>query len=281
MEKLSICVVCGSKNITKKTKINDHAFSNKEFGVSKCNSCLVLFTNPRPRKKELIKYYDLNKYDSYATPVGLWGGLYRFSQKINNYYKVGVLKKHHKGSLLDYGSGSGSFVEYSNQKGFVSMGYEPINKARTREVVNTDEYLNNKYDWITMWHVLEHTNNPTNTVKKLSGLLKKGGHIAIALPNNSSYDNFYYKNYWAGYDVPRHLFHFNRKSFFCFSKYLKLEIIEERPLLLDSIYVSMLSEKYKKNPLSYLFGFIVGLISNISALITGNYSSIIYILRKC
>ena len=281
METLSSCVICGSKNIINEIKVTDYAFTKEIFGISKCNSCLVLFTNPRPKTNKILKYYDLKKYDSYGKSIGLWGFIYNVSQKINNSYKIGVLKKYNKGSLLDYGSGEGSFVEYSNKKGFLSIGYEPINKTQKKEIKNTNEYLKNKYDWITMWHVLEHTNNPFNKIKKLSGLLKKGAHMAIALPNNNSYDNSYYKKYWAGYDVPRHLFHFNKKSFFNFTKNLKLEIIEEKPLFLDSIYVSILSEKYKKRPFYFILGFIVGFYSNISALITGNYSSIIYILRKC
>jgi SAM-dependent methyltransferase len=281
MKTLNSCLICRSKNIVNKTKTKDYAYTKEKFVISKCNSCFILFTNTRPDKEKILKYYPLNKYDSYGKSVGFLGYLYKVSQKLNNTYKTKILKKYKKGSLLDYGAGAGSFVEHTNKKGFISVGFEPINKTKKKGIINTNKYLKKKYDWITMWHVLEHIHNPVNKMKELSGLLEKGGHIAVALPNNDSYDNTYYKKYWAGYDVPRHLFHFNRKSFAYFSKDLKLEIIEEKPLFLDSIYVSILSEGYKKRPFSFIFGFFVGLFSNISALITGNYSSIIYILRKC
>ena len=53
----------------------------------------------------------------------------------------------------------------------------------------------------------------------------------------------------------------------------KLEKI--KPLLLDSYYISILSEKYKKNPLFLIFGGIRGAISNIKASKTGEFSSLI------
>ena len=112
-------------------------------------------------------------------------------------------------------------------------------------------------------------------------MLNKDGLIAIAIPNINSYDNIYYKNYWAGYDVPRHLFHFNPSSFEKLANFVDLKIINKKPLWFDSIYISILSEKYKKNKFSFISGFIRGFVSNLYAIKTGQHSSIIYILRKC
>ena len=53
-----------------------------------------------------------------------------------------------------------------------------------------------------------------------------------------------------------------------------------KPLLLDSYYISMLSEKYKKSSLFWLKGLIFGSISNFKALKTGEFSSLIYIIEK-
>jgi hypothetical protein len=105
--------------------------------------------------------------------------------------------------------------------------------------------------------------------------------MAVAIPNINSYDNIYYKKHWAGYDVPRHLFHFNSSSFKKLVSFANLKIINKKPLWFDSIYISMLSEKYKKNKFSFLSGFLRGFVSNLYAIKTGQHSSIIYILRKC
>jgi len=183
---------------------------------------------------------------------------------------------------LDYGSGSGSFVSHTQKRGYTSFGYEPINELKHNSVYKNKNIIKKqKYDWITLWHVLEHTHNPKDTLKDLKELLNKDGLMAVAIPNINSYDNIYYKNYWAGYDVPRHLFHFNASSFKKLAKFANLEIINKKPLWFDSIYVSVLSEKYKKNKFSFLSGFFRGFISNLYAIKTGQHSSIIYILRKC
>jgi hypothetical protein len=59
-----------------------------------------------------------------------------------------------------------------------------------------------------------------------------------------------------------------------------LEIRKNKTSLLDSYYISILSEKYKKNPLFFIFGGIRGAISNIKASKTGEFSSLIYIIKK-
>ena len=127
--------------------------------------------------------------------------------------------------------------------------------------------------------MLEHTKDPISLILSLKKLLNDGGKIIIGLPNYDSYDNFIYKGNWAGYDLPRHIYHFNRSSFAYFVEKTQMKIIETKPMIFDSFYVSMLSEQNKNNPFWFLFGFINGLISNLLGLFSKNYSSIIYIIK--
>lgn len=282
MEHLSNCLVCGSKKIINKKSLIDYSLTKETFSLYRCLSCGVDFTNPRPKKDRIKKYYDLKKYDSYNKKSGFFRFIYSFIQKLNNSYKTSLLKKYKIGSLLDYGSGSGSFVNHTQKKGYTSFGYEPINKLKHNTIHKKKTIIKKqKYDWITLWHVLEHTYDPKETLKNLKKLLNKGGLMAVAIPNISSYDNIYYNKHWAGYDVPRHLFHFNASSFEKLVTFSNLKIINKKPLWFDSIYTSMLSEKYKKNKFSFISGFLRGFVSNLYAIKTGHYSSIIYILRKC
>ncbi len=110
--------------------------------------------------------------------------------------------------------------------------------------------------------------------------MKKEGKVAVALPNVDSYDNTYYKKHWAGYDVPRHLYHFNNHSFGLLAKRAGLQIISKHPLFYDAFYVSILSERYKKTPFSFFIGFLVGCLSNLYASFNKKHSSIIYIMKK-
>ena len=282
MEHLASCLVCGSKKIINKKSLIDYSLTKEIFSLYRCLSCGVVFTNPRPKKNIIKKYYDLKKYDSYNKKSDSFAFLYRFIQKLNNSYKTNLLKKYKTGCLLDYGSGSGSFVNHTKKRGYSSFGYEPINNPKYNTIYKNKTVIKKqKYDWITLWHVLEHTHNPKKTLKSLISLLNKNGLMAIAIPNINSYDNIYYKNYWAGYDVPRHLFHFNPSSFEKLANFVDLKIINKKPLWFDPIYISILSEKYKKNKFSFISGFLRGFVSNLYAIKTGQHSSIIYILRKC
>ena len=110
--------------------------------------------------------------------------------------------------------------------------------------------------------------------------LKTKGLLIIAVPNHTSYDAEYYKEFWAAYDVPRHVYHFSKSGMEKLFNSEKWEMKKIKPLLLDSYYISILSEKYKKNPLFWLRGGIVGAISNFKASKTGEFSSLIYIIEK-
>jgi hypothetical protein len=95
-----------------------------------------------------------------------------------------------------------------------------------------------------------------------------------------SWDADYYREMWAAYDVPRHLYHFSRKAFTRLAEKHHFKITDILPLVLDAYYVSLLSERYKANRMPFVRAGLTGMISNIKAGKTGDYSSLIYILRK-
>ena len=272
------CALCGSNKTTPLERGVKDLVSLEVFDVYSCATCLVGYTNPIP--KNLEDYYNQENYDSYQKKKGVFSSIYSLIQRINNHYKVNIIKRYGVGSLLDYGAGSGNFVDHANRVGYKSIGFEPINKSLNKNITNNMAIIKkSKYKFITLWHVLEHTKKPKELLYNIKGLLSKGGKIMIAVPNNGSYDNIYYKKNWAGYDVPRHVFHFNKNSLKGLLSDVKLSVVGSKPLYFDSFYVSMLSEKQKKNPLWFVFGFFIGLASNISAFFTKKHSSIIYIIE--
>lgn len=272
------CALCGSNKTTPLERGVKDLVSLEVFDVYSCATCLVGYTNPIP--KNLEDYYNQENYDSYQKKKGVFSSIYSLIQRINNRYKVNIIKRYGVGSLLDYGAGSGNFVDHANRVGYKSIGFEPINKSLNKNITNNMAVIKkSKYKFITLWHVLEHTKKPKELLHNIKGLLSKGGKIVIAVPNIGSYDNIYYKKNWAGYDVPRHVFHFNKNSLMRLLSDVKLSVVGSKPLYFDSFYVSMLSEKQKKNPLWFIFGFFIGLASNISAFFTKKHSSIIYIIE--
>jgi hypothetical protein len=109
--------------------------------------------------------------------------------------------------------------------------------------------------------------------------LRPNGVMFVAVPNYQSFDATYYDCFWAAYDVPRHLYHFSKKSMANLMEVNGLKIVNTLPMWFDSFYVSLLSEKYKKNPLGPIAAFFIGMISNVIALFKGNSSSLIYVIK--
>jgi len=147
--------------------------------------------------------------------------------------------------------------------------------------VNIGSLPSASFDAISLWHVLEHFQDPFTYASEIVRLLKPGGVCFIALPNCSSFDAGFYKEFWAAYDVPRHLWHFTPATFKLFAEKSGFSIRSVRSLPLDVIYISMLSEKYKGSSLHFVRGIAIGAWFMVTSIFrkSGN-SSHVYILKK-
>ena len=134
-----------------------------------------------------------------------------------------------------------------------------------------------------MWHVLEHVPDLNKKFESIVAALKQNGTMFIAVPNHQSLDSKHYREKWAGYDVPRHLWHFTTESMTRFLSNHSLKLHKVIPMKLDALYVSILSEQYlagRRNPQTMFRGIMKGLQSNWSAARTREYSSHIYVAGK-
>ena len=131
-----------------------------------------------------------------------------------------------------------------------------------------------------MWHVLEHVPNLQEYIANLKRIVKPTGTIIIAVPNYKSYDAKYYNRFWAAYDVPRHLWHFSKTSIKRLFLDVDMELKKVKPMWFDSFYVSLLSEKYKNGKMSFVKGFFIGFVSNVSGLFNKEFSSHVYIIKN-
>ena len=137
----------------------------------------------------------------------------------------------------------------------------------------------NSFDAITLWHVLEHVHDLSSYVQQLKLLLKEKGKLFIAVPNYTSLDAKIYKEYWAAYDVPRHLYHFSPRSMQVLMEKNGLKIIEHKPMWYDSFYISVLSNKYKSGKNKWTAALWNGFRSNLKAMSNvKKCSSVIYIV---
>lgn len=269
--------------------VKDYLVSGESFNLIYDPDLDFLKTIPQPNSDDLPKYYESHDYISHTDEKkGLLSSLYQFvkSWSLKKKTKLIYNLNDGTGSLLDIGSGTGDFLKVAKDKGWEVSGMEPNKNAaklaseKGIQLKSTiDEFEGNQFDVITLWHVLEHIPNLEETILKLSNLVKPNGTLIIAVPNFNSFDSKYYGKYWAAFDVPRHLWHFSKKSMEkLFSKDFKLHKIE--PMIFDSFYVSLLSEKYKTGNKFSLKAFWIGLKSNLKAKTTKEYSSHIYCFKK-
>lgn len=289
------CPLCSSEETSLFLKVDDHFLSREKFFLSVCNNCGFIFTRDYPDERNIGKYYESDEYISHndSTP-GFSNILYRFLRKIMLKKKRNILRKYtglKKGSLLDIGSGTGHFLSEMKDSGWDVKGIEINIKAREYSVSRSgidvippseiSTISSGSFDCITMWHVLEHFDNPIEYMGQVHRILKPEGILIVALPNCSSLDAIHYKEFWAAYDVPRHLWHFNPKTFRLFAEKNGFEILSVRSLPLDVFYISMLSEKYKGIKLHFITGMIKGLwFSMLSSFKKEKSSSLIYMARK-
>ncbi len=273
--------------------VKDHSVSKESFNIMVCDNCNFHFTNPRPDKDEIGKYYESEEYISHSdkanSPINL---IYKIARKYALSTKkklINSVAKDKKGRILDYGCGTGYLLETMKSDGWKTFGIEPNDKARelasqkvkVKETIEQLDLKNKKFDIITLWHVLEHIHDLNSTIKTLKTILKEKGKIIIAVPNIESYEESIFGEEWAAYDVPRHLYHFSQDTMKTLMLKHGLKIKQIYPMKLDAYYISLLSNKYKFKKNKFLSSFITGYKSNTYANNNkNNYSSLIYVIKK-
>lgn len=285
------CPICNNTIFKPIVHAKDFTVTSETFTIQCCSRCGLLLTLPRPSPEDLERYYQSDNYISHTSRArNITDRLYILARKFTLKQKLSLVSKYSsKGKLLDYGCGTGDFLLTAAKNTWQTWGVEPSTSVAKKDpalhiVSSLDQILPSEFDAITLWHVLEHIPNLNETIGQLRERLSKHGTIFIAVPNYKSFDGTHYQESWAGYDVPRHLWHFSRDTMVKLLEKNSLKLIKIKPMFLDSIYVSQLSEKYKdhnnSSMLSFLKGTVMGLRSNLSAINTGEYSSLIYILKK-
>ncbi|WP_027065515.1 class I SAM-dependent methyltransferase [Maribacter sp. Hel_I_7] len=271
-----------------KFKTKDYLVSQENFNLIFDKESDMLITEPQP--KNLEKYYDPKNYISHSDDKNSFiEKVYQQVKKITLNKKVKLIDQYSldEKSLLDIGCGTGEFLAYAKNKNWNTVGVEVNQNARNKAsnknlkiYKSLEDLPNRQFNIISLWHVLEHLPNLNEKISLIKTKLDDNGTLIIAVPNYKSYDAKHYKEFWAAYDTPRHLWHFSQDAIKILFKKHNFKVTKTLPMYFDSFYVSLLSEKYKNGKSNYLKAFYRGLMSNIKAKSNGEYSSLIYILKK-
>ena len=249
------CPVCGGQDLESFLQVKDHSISGESFEIMRCSDCGLGITQRHPDRDSIDKYYASEDYISHSdTAKGVVNRLYHAVRSFMLGRKQELVDKHaSKGKLLDIGAGTGYFAAHMKGAGWDVIGLEPDEGARQVARENFDLKMNDiaelynlpdrSFDVVTMWHVLEHVHNLNGDLDEITRVLKLSGTLVIAVPNPTSSDAGKYKEAWAAFDVPRHLWHFSPESMNLLLGNHGFELIETRSMPFDAFYVSMLSEK--------------------------------------
>ena len=270
-------------------RVKDHLVSGEEFSLVHNKQFNALATAPKPSLVEIAGYYESDEYLSHSDQHrSFFSRIYALVRGVNLRTKKKWVEDHVNapGRLLDVGTGVGHFLDVMragrwNVQG-IEVGDRPRAIAQAKGHVVHAQWagvLGEKYDAVTLWHVLEHLDDLESRIADLGSLVDENGFLIVAVPNYRSFDARHYKAFWAGYDVPRHLWHFEQASM----HHLfvdQFDLIDKKFMWFDSFYVSYLSHYYKTNNKRSVTPFFVALWSNLRTLWDGECSSIAYIYQK-
>jgi SAM-dependent methyltransferase len=180
MESVDVCCVCQSRDIQQ---------LDSDCNLCGCRQCGYVFDSPRPCQEQIIEFYSrTGKYDSWIRESDARDDLWKRRLKM-------LLRHRAEGNLLDIGAGIGQFLHhacpYFTRVSGTEVSSSAARVARERYALEIHTGLVEElslpaasFDNITLFHVLEHVPDPAMLARKCHDLLKPGGVLVIAVPND-------------------------------------------------------------------------------------------------
>ncbi len=230
------CPVCLHGNATSFASARDRLFGLAPgvFRLYRCSWCLSVFQHPMPGGSEIRGFYPGNYW--WEEEQRGEGRGKRFVARLERAYREFVTLDHVRylltcarrspGSgrlLLDVGCGSGTFLHLARQRGFTAHGMDlspqAVSAARRQYGLDVRQgaiggtaWGGSRFDFVTMFHVLEHLTDPRDALNFAAAHLNPGGSLIIQVPNADSLQAHLFGTRWYGLDVPRHTVNFTRKG---------------------------------------------------------------------
>jgi len=292
----SRCLICHFSQHDFYMQVPNRFNPAETFPLVRCSQCGFIFLYPRPDEREIVNFYEDEDYQPHQKdPKSFSEYVYQRVRIWNNRYKRRLIENLiSRGSILDYGCGTGEFLLEMQHAGWVTYGFEPAPKANKiaqqygLTVLESPDQLEATIDVVTLWHVLEHLHQPDTLLNKLKKQLSSDGLFIIAVPNPTSIDSRMFRNSWVAYDAPRHLYHFRPKDIESLLHSIGFKIIEYKGLYFDPWYNALLSaalESRNKSIMNRIFLILKGFIAASLAFGEGlvfkkKNSSVIYIAKQ-
>lgn len=239
------CKICESKNTAPyHTAVPGHNI-NRAYDILRCQNCGTCFTSPQLSKAETEAYYD--QQEVAFNGAGGNGLITEYKKDRTSYWKqlgylsrVGEIKRvrPEAKSMLDVGCGAGIFLDCVRENGLSVYGLElsawgqttakkdlglRVLKKRLADLRKSDIPM---VDVVTMYDVLEHSDDPLRDLRIVRGLLKPGGILVLNFPNIDSYIARLTQKHWNKLIPPNHTFHFSPQSARFLAKQSGMKLLE-------------------------------------------------------
>jgi 2-polyprenyl-3-methyl-5-hydroxy-6-metoxy-1,4-benzoquinol methylase len=216
------CPICLSEEIRELFTLFDDRYGYQgKYPLFKCKKCKHIFLNVNFTKESLESLYT-----KYYPRSELILGNYRAKKKIK-WFKCWLDGA--KGAafrwvpekirILDIGCGFCETLGYHKDRGCDVYGVEADeNVRRVAEkygynihigIFDPNRYEQDYFDYVTMDQVMEHIADPVETMRGISGILKKGGRLIVSTPNAGGWGAKIFRRRWINWHAPYHLHHFS------------------------------------------------------------------------
>ncbi|MGI8640265.1 MAG: class I SAM-dependent methyltransferase [Pyrinomonadaceae bacterium] len=236
------CCICETGDAEKIGAGEDFEYrtSGDVFAAMQCNSCGLVYLNPRPDVSEFETIYPPT-YHAFDFSEKDFGIVYKIRSRLEakrllswcedlpsdaRILDVGCGDGFHLKLLRDYGKKSWQLEGVDLDKRAVEMAEKSGLKVHPGSVEELD-LPENSYDLAFMIQTIEHVEKPDAILSAVKRVLKKGGKLVIVTDNTDSIDfGLFKKSYWGGYHFPRHWNLFNCKSLSKLAKKVGFEIVD-------------------------------------------------------
>lgn len=224
------CPACGATQWTE-------LFEARGFSIGRCKGCSLVRTLGVTDDEGVVTYPAFDQRDTVLVRAMRFAVAQLLRERARLVEAVAPPVAGGKRRILDVGCGSGAFARLMSSRGFDAVGVEPFSLGRPvdepglRLVRAPLEKVRNDlgdFDVITMWHVLEHLTSPRPTLESLREHLRPGGVVVISVPNFDSWQSRFFKDGWFHLDPPRHITHYDHRTFQALFDETGFEILEER-----------------------------------------------------
>ncbi len=224
----ALCAICNVDDCTPVAVGEDfeYATTDIEFMAVQCRRCSLVYLNPRPDSSSIGDAYPSHYHAFDFKKEGL-GFIYQVRERLEARRLLKWCRTLPEDArILDFGCGDGFHMQILKKFGHETWQIEGIDcdaraveGARRRgfeihQGMIEEVHLNEgSYDLILMIMTIEHLAHPTDSLKRVSALLRPGGRVVIVTDNTGSPDFAIFGNRcWGGYHFPRHLYLFNQRN---------------------------------------------------------------------